>query len=244
MKYWKEVAIRMVWDLYEGDCLDVMISIPNETVDLIVTDPPYKVTSRGNSGGTGGILKEEINKKGMVFQHNSIKFTDWLVELYRVAKNGSHTYIMVNNKNLKQMLNDVELAGFHIFKTLVWVKNTSITNMYYMDTHEYIIFARKGVAKKINHCGSKSVLFFDNPRNKKHPTEKPVELMERLITNSSNLNETVLDPFAGSGATGVAAENTGRNSILIEEDPKYCKIIRNRMDNMQQNIFSLKGGSD
>jgi len=207
-----------------------MKGIPDESVDLIITDPPYKTTSRGSSGGTGGILKEEINKRGKVFKYNDIEFNEWLPELYRVLKDTGHAYIMSNNKNLKDMLMEIENVGFNIYKILIWAKNSPITNMYYMDSHEYIIFCRKGKAKRINNCGTKSVLNVDNPRNKVHPTEKPVELMEILVNNSSQEGELVLDPFMGSGSTGVACVNTNRNFIGMELDEKYFKIAKERIE--------------
>ena len=222
--------------LLHGDCLELMKDIPDKSVDLILTDPPYRTTSRGSSGGTGGILKEEINKKGMVFQHNTIQFSEWLPKLYSIIKEQGHLYVMVNNKNLSKMLVEVEKAGFKIFKTLIWVKNNSITNMFYMDTHEYIIFARKGKGIKINNCGTKSVLDIKNPSNKVHPTEKPVELMEILINNSTLEGQTVFDPFMGSGTTGVACVNTNRNFIGIELDDKYFEIAKERLQNIQKQI--------
>lgn len=216
--------------IYNMDCLEGMKSIPDNSIDLIVTDPPYKTTSRGSSGGTGGILKEEINKRGKVFKHNDIEFNEWLPELYRVLKDTGHAYIMSNNKNLKDMLMEIENVGFNIYKTLIWAKNSPITNMYYMDSHEYIIFCRKGKAKRINNCGTKSVLNVDNPRNKVHPTEKPVELMEVLINNSSQEGELVLDPFMGSGTTAIACINNNRNYIGFELDKQYYDIANERID--------------
>ena len=221
----------MICELHHGDCLEVMKDMPDGSIDLVVTDPPYKTTSRGSSGGTGGILKEEINKRGKVFKYNDIEFNEWLPELYRVLKDTGHAYIMSNNKNLKKMLMEIENAGFNIYKTLIWAKNSPITNMYYMDSHEYIIFCRKGKAKRINNCGTKSVLNVDNPRNKVHPTEKPVELMEVLITNSSQEGELVFDPFMGSGTTGAACINTNRNFIGIELDENYFNIAKERIEN-------------
>ena len=215
--------------IYNEDCLEGMKVIPDNSIDLIVTDPPYKTTPRGSSGGTGGILKEEINKRGKVFKHNDIEFNEWLPELYRVLKDTGHAYIMSNNKNLKDMLIAIENVGFNIYKTLIWAKNSSITNMYYMDSHEYIIFCRKGKAKRINNCGTKSVLNVDNPRNKVHPTEKPVELMEILINNSSQEGELVLDPFMGSGTTAIASLRTGRKFIGFEIDKEYFKLAITRL---------------
>ena len=211
------------------DCLEGMKAIPDNNIDLIVTDPPYKTTQRGSSGGTGGILKEEMTKRGKVFKHNDIEFNEWLPELYRVLKDTGHAYIMSNNKNLKDMLIEIEKAGFSIYKTLIWAKNSPITNMFYMDSHEYIIFCRKGKAKRINNCGTKSVLNVDNPRNKVHPTEKPVELMEILINNSSQEGELVLDPFIGSGTTAIACINTNRNYIGFELDKQYYDIANVRI---------------
>mgnify|MGYP000888371269 FL=1 len=136
---------------------------------------------------------------------------------------------MTNNKNLKDMLIAIEDAGFSIYKTLIWAKNNAITNMYYMDSHEYIIFCRKGKAKRINNCGTRSVLSIDNPRNKTHPTEKPIELMKILISNSSEPEDIVLDPFMGSGSTGVAATELNRNFMGIEIDTTYYNIAEKRL---------------
>jgi len=216
--------------IYNMDCLEGMKLIPDNSIDLVVTDPPYKTTSRGSSGGTGGILKDELNKKGMVFEHNNIKFYEWLPELYRVLKESCHAYIMTNNKNLKDMLIEIENAGFSIYKTLIWAKNSPITNMYYMDSHEYIVFCRKGKAKRINNCGTKSVLNIDNPRNKLHPTEKPIELMKIFIENSSNENEIVLDPFMGVGSTALACKESNRQFIGFELDKHYCDIANERIN--------------
>ena len=217
-------------NLFNANSLDILTDIPDNSIDLIVTDPPYRTTARGSYGDTGGILKDELNMKGKVFFHNDIKITDWIGALYRVLKEGGHCYIMTNNVNLCEYLTEIKKAGFNIFKTLVWKKDNCITNMYYMDNHEYIIFCRKGKAMKIKNCGTKSVLEIPNPKNKSHPTEKPVGLMEILIENSSKEGDTVLDPFMGSGSTGVACVNTGRNFIGIELDEQYFKIAQDRIN--------------
>ena len=227
--------------LYNMDCLEGMKLIPDNSIDLVVTDPPYKTTSRGSSGGTGGILKDKLNMKGMVFEHNSIKFSEWLPELYRVLKERSHAYIMTNNKNLKDMLIEIENANFEIFKTLIWAKNSPITNMYYMDSHEYIIFCRKGKAKRINNCGTKSVLNIDNVKNKQHPTEKPIDLIKIFIENSSQENEIVLDPFMGAGSTAMACKELKRNFIGFELDKQYYDIANKRISEEMAQISLFYG---
>ena len=106
--------------------------------------------------------------------------------------------------------------------------------MYYMDSHEYIIFARKGKAKKINNNGSASILRHKNIKTKIngkniHDTEKPIELMKVLIGNSSSIGDIVMDPFMGSGTTGIAAIELDRNFIGIELDEGYFKIAQTRI---------------
>jgi len=232
-------------NLYNKDYKEVLNNAPKESVDMIFTDPPYKTTKRGNSGGTGGMLKDKnfINGNGG-FANNDVIHTDWLKKCYDVLKEKGHIYVMTNNKNLKQMLIDVESVGFKVFKTLIWVKNTAITNMWYMDNHEYIIFARKGRAKKINNNGDKSTLLYDNPKNKLHPSEKPIKMIEQLILNSSNENDVILDPFMGSNSTGMACKNTNRKFIGIELDKSYFSIAKKRVEekrkekeNEQQTLF-------
>jgi site-specific DNA-methyltransferase (adenine-specific) len=144
-------------------------------------------------------------------------------------KPNAHGYLMCNNKNLVSFHVAIESAGFKVFKTLIWAKNNAVTNQYYMDSHEYIIFFRKGKAKKINNCGTKSVLYFDNPRNKVHPSEKPVDLLKVLIENSTSIGDTVLDFAMGSGSTGVACCDSGREFIGIEIDKKFFKIAEDRI---------------
>lgn len=101
-----------------------------------------------------------------------------------------------------------------------------------MKNCEYTIFCRKGEAKYINNIGnSNTVHDFNNIiGNKVHPTEKPVELMKFYIENSSNENDIVFDPFMGSGSTGVAAINSGRDFIGFEKDENYFKIATDRIN--------------
>lgn len=222
-------------DLRCGDCLEVLKSIPSESVDLIVTDPPYKTTSRGNAGNSGGMLQKEINKKGQVFNFNDIDCEKYAPEFYRVLKDGRHCYIMTNHINLIHILNTFTANGFHFIKSLIWDKGNKIMGQYYMSQFEYILFFRKGKGIKINDCGTSDILSVPNKKLKDtngknlHDTEKPVDLMKILIENSSAENELVLDPFMGIGSTGIACMNTNRNFIGIELDQKYFEIAEKRI---------------
>lgn len=217
----------------------MMKKIPDNSIDLIVTDPPYKTITGGDSNG-----KNSIRPKGMLsgnrklFTHqNDIKPEQWIPELFRILKDNTHCYIFTNHLNMKIMLNEAEKAGFKLHNILVWEKNNCTPSQFYMKNCEYILFLRKGKAKWINDIGgSKTVHQFKNViGNKLHPTEKPVDLMQFYIENSSQEGDVVLDPFMGSGSTGVACLNTGRNFIGIELDDEYMDVARERIKNVINN---------
>ena len=228
-------------DLRKGDCLELMKDIPDESVDLIATDPPYKLTSRGGSGTMGGYWKGEKAKKGVIFDNNSISCKEYLPEFYRILKEKSILYLMCNNTNLQEMINVATQSGFKFVKSLIWEKGNKICGRYYMNCFEYILLFRKGGDKPIKNCGTPDILKVPIKKQKDingknlHDTEKPVELMKILIENSSNENEIVLDPFMGIGSTGIACMNTNRNFIGIELDEKYFNIAKERINNYERN---------
>ena len=222
--------------LINGDAIEFMKTLEDESVDLIVTDPPYKVTSRGNAGSSGGMMQTKLSMQGKIFKHNDIKPIEYIPEFYRLLKNGSHCYIMTNHINLQEMLNTATECGFHFIKSLIWNKGNKIMGQFYMSQFEYILFFRKGKGKKINKCGTADILNVPNKKTKGedgkniHDTEKPVELMKILIENSSQKGELVLDPFLGVGAVGVACKELNRDYIGIELDENYYNIACNRIN--------------
>jgi len=226
----------MKYKIVNDDCMDFMATIPDNSVDLIVTDPPYKVTSRGSAGNSGGMLQKKINRSGQVFKHNNMKMADYMPELYRILKEGSHFYIMTNHVNLHEMITVAKETGFHFTKSLIWMKNNKIMGQAYMGQFEYILFLRKGKFKKINNCGTSDIIAVDNNKTKGedgkniHDTEKPVELMKVLIENSSDKNDIIFDPFMGVGSTVLAAIESGRRGIGVELDEEYYNIAQNRIN--------------
>lgn len=222
-------------ELKFGDCLEIMKDIPNNSIDLIITDPPYRTTSRGGSGTMGGYWKGEEAKKGKIFQFNDISCEEYLKEFYRILKDKTLCYVMCNNVNLIKMLNAGINCGFNFVKCLIWEKGNKICGRYYMGCYEYIVLFRKGGDRPINKCGTPDILSIpikkmkdDNGKNL-HDTEKPVELMKILIENSSNNDEIVLDPFMGICGVGVACKELNRKFIGIELDKKYYEIAKERI---------------
>lgn len=213
-----------------GDCLERMKEIPDGSVDLCISDIPYKLTGGGKGDGVNS-----KRPKGILTDNSQLmkvpKFEDWLPELYRVMKSGTHIYLMCNFKNLNDLMNKTVKVGFKHINLLVWEKNNCTPSQFYMKNCEYTLLLRKGGSKYINDIGgSKTVHQFKNIiGNKVHPTEKPVELMEFYVENSSDVGDVVLDMFMGSGSTGVACVNTNRKFIGIEMDSKYFDIATDRM---------------
>ena len=242
-------------------------SIPDESIDLVVTDCPYHIVGGGCSKGAYGnepkgifnkrkiigknksghilegtkhialygILNDNDSttyaRQGKLFKHNDIKFREWLPEIYRVLKDGTHAYIYINARNMKELQTEAEKVGFAYQQLIVWDKGNVTPNRYYLNVYELVLMLRKGKARNINNMGEKNIQRFKNIiGNKTHPTEKPVELNKVFIANSSNENETVLDPFMGSGSCGVAAKELNRNFIGIEIDKKYFDIAQERIN--------------
>lgn len=246
-----------------ADCLKVLKNIPDESIDLVCTDCPYRIIGGGCATGTYGNLRQDAPsgvlfrgcgkcakkwetagqldenyanvKSGKMFENNNIEFSDWLPDVYRVLKNGTHCYIMVNGRNLAELQKQAERVGFKYQNLLVWEKGNATPNKFYLNACEFILMLRKGGERWINNMGSKTILKVPNIiGGKAHPTEKPVGLMEILIANSTNENDIVLEPFAGSGSTCIAAKNLKRRFIGIEIDEEYHKIATERLEQAQR----------
>lgn len=206
-----------------GDCLEVMKNIPDKSVDMILTDPPYGMDFRSNH------RKKRYKKiEGDV----DISWIYLFVEqAYRVAKNDTAHYIFCSFHNI-DIFKQVFEKRFKIKNILVWEKNnTSMGDLRadFAPKIEFILFLQKG-RRLINGKRDANIFKFSRTGNKLHPTEKPVDMFEYLLSKFSNENETILDPFAGSGTTAIACINTNRNYILIEKEQEYIEIINKRIN--------------
>lgn len=244
----------MMEGLHNVDALFGLGLLPDGSVDMVFTDPPYPTISGGNRtehrGADGrkqrctGILSAN---DGKIFRHNDTPIESYAGELFRVLKDPGHCYVMTNELNRRRTEDALIAAGFRIHKLLVWRKNNVTPNRWYMSNVEFTLFARKGAAMPIRNPGSKVVHDFDNPVGRKsHPTEKPVDLVRFYIENSCPPGGLVLDPFVGSGATAVAAVESGRRFLAFEIDPEHFATAKARIetamsemtDDTTEDIFS------
>jgi len=218
--------------LYLGDCRDILPTLPK--VNVVVTDPPYLLESGGCTNlNMGGKFKaDRYNKNGSIVPVD-IEFQDWL-PLVADRLDKGHAYIMVNNRHVAECQKQAEVAGFRFHNLLVWDKGIATPNRWYMKNCEFTLFMFRGRGEKISDAGSKQLIKCPPPMNAEHETQKPIALMEHYIGNSSEAGQIALDPFMGSGTTGVAAVQMGRKFIGIEREHKYFEIACKRIEDAQR----------
>jgi len=219
--------------LYLADCRDVLPLVSG--ADLLCSDPPYRLTAGGKyTGEMGGVFAVDVydNDGGIV--DCDLEFADWMPLTFAALATDADAYVMVNDKNQNAAQNAMLDAGFKFHNLLVWDKGAATPNRWYMKNLEFTVYSWKGKARGINDKGAKQLIRCPQVDVSQHPTEKPVSLMTHYITNSTSPGDTVLDPFMGSGTTGVAALKSGRKFIGIESSEKWfdvaCQRIRDALD--------------
>ena len=226
------------YKLYQGDCLEVMKDIEDESVDLVVTDPPYEIATTG-----AGMYKQA--DKQYVKELNGMKdgFSEEVLdELCRVMKK-INIYFFCSQKQIIPLLDYFVKKKKCNWNILSWHKTNPIPacgNKYLTDTEFILFFREKGV--KVYGSFDTKRTWYATPLNQSdkkkygHPTVKPLSILENLVVNSSQEGEVVLDCFMGSGSTGVACLNTNRNFIGIELDEGYFNIAQNRIEEAANKI--------
>lgn len=227
-----------------GDSIEVMKQIPDETVDLVVTSPPYNLknsTGNGMKDGRGGKWSNAALIKGYANYNDNMphqEYAEWqrqcLAEMYRIIKDDGA--IFYNHKwrvqgGLLQDRQDI-VSGFPVRQVIIWRRKGGINFNagYFLPTYEVIYLIAKPnfkLAPKANAYGD--VWEFGQELKNKHPAPYPVELVDRII-GSTNA-QLVLDPFMGSGTTAYAAKQLKRDFIGIDISPEYCEMAKERLIN-------------
>lgn len=223
--------------LYLGDALEVLAHLVDEA-DCLITDAPYLVSKGGYAsnnqleGGFGGWMKDYGNGGDIV--DCELDWSDWMALAYAALKDDRQAYFMTNGRNLSRAQTAAETAGFDLHTLLVWDKRTALPNKYYQNITEFTLFMKKGRAFTISDPASKNLVSLFQRDETKHPTEKPIELMQLYIGNSTQPGAMVLDPFMGSGTTGVASVRLGRRFLGIEKEPRWFDVACERIANQKQ----------
>lgn len=208
-----------------GDCIEIMRSFPSNSFDSIITDPPYGVDYQS-------AWRTDRTKWKPKIANDKAPFIWWLKEAHRVLKDEGSMACFVRYDVEDDFRRSMRIAGFNPKSQVIWdkvVHGMGDLRGDFAPCHENIIFSTKG-RFKFPGKRPKSVLRFPRVSAEKltHPNEKPVELMEYLISHLTSEGETILDCFAGTGSTLVAAKNTGRNFIGIELNSEYVKIAKQK----------------
>lgn len=212
-------------DLRQGDCIKIMKDLPSQSIDLCVTDIPYGVINFKSNG----LRKAGTLDKGKA---NLITFniSEFLSELNRLV-HGS-IYIFCGTEQVSEIRKTLIEYNFST-RLIIWEKtNPSPMNGQYiwLSGVECCVYGKRKGATFNGHCNN-TVLRYPCGRNKLHPTQKPLNLIQQLIEISSNKNDIVIDPCMGSGTTGVVCKQLNRNFIGIEINEKYYNIAKDRIIN-------------
>ena len=209
--------------IYNTCCLEFMKSMPDNCVDLVVTDPPYEIRTKG-----GGLGKRPVYQNGdldRISKGFDIEIT--LNELKRICKK-VNIFTFCSSRQKPRIMQWGYDNGYNVAE-LAWHKPNAapFTNNTFKPDLEWIVYMReKGVkikgASRLSICNCKKSEFG-------HPTEKPLEIIKRQILIGSKENDLVFDPFMGSGTTAAACKELNRNFIGCEIEPEYCEIAENRL---------------
>lgn len=217
-------------DLRLGDCLEVMKSIPDKSIDLVLTDPPYNIARNNNFStmGRAGIDFGEWDKGFDLFSY--------IDEVSRILKKDGSFVVFNAWRNLGAIADYAETQGFETKDMIRLEKSNPMPRnrdrRYITDYECAIWLVKKGAKWTFNRQNSKyqRPKFVANIESGLHPTQKNLGLMQELIKIHSNQEDIVIDPFMGSGTTGVACKNLNRKFIGIEKELKYFEIAKKRIE--------------
>tara|TARA_B100001093_G_scaffold514118_1_gene587463 strand:- start:262 stop:1344 length:1083 start_codon:yes stop_codon:yes gene_type:complete len=245
--------------IIQGDCVEVLKSLPNESVDLIFADPPYNLQLKKE-------LKRPDNSKVNAVNDDWDKFTsfseydkftyDWILQCKRILKPNGTIWIIGSYHNIFRVGKTIQDLGFWILNDIIWRKSNPMPNFKgtrFTNAHETLIWASKQERSKyrFNYDAMKSLngdlqmrsdwtlpICSGNERlkvngNKVHSTQKPETLLSRIIISSSDIGDIILDPFLGSGTTAAVAKKYNRQWIGIERDKNYVFEAKKRIDNIK-----------
>ena len=221
----------MTTPLFEIAALDAISWLrdqPAESIDLLITDPPYESLEKHRAVGTTTRLKHSKSSSNDWFQvFPNSKFPELFEQVFRVLKRDTHFYLYCDAETMFIAKPEAEKAGFRFWKPLVWDKRTIGMGYHYRARYEFILFFEKG-KRKLNDLGIADVISV--PRiHRGYPAEKPAAVSEVLVGQSSEPGEVVADPFMGSGSVGVAAVRLGRRFLGTDINPEAVRHSERRL---------------
>jgi len=246
---------KLINTIIHGDCLEVLRNLPDNSIDLIFADPPYNLQLENKLFRPNQSLVDGVNDKWDKF--SSFKMYDdfsreWLKECHRILKDNGTIWIIGSYHNIFRIGSIIQDLGYWILNDVIWIKSNPMPNFKgtrFNNAHETLIWAAKSKESKYTFhyrsmktyngdlqmrsdwflpiCSGKERLKKDG--EKVHSTQKPIELLYRVIISSSKTGDLILDPFMGSGTTAAAAKLLGRNYLGIEKEKFYIEEAEKRI---------------
>lgn len=222
--------------LYLGDCVEVMQQLGDATVDAVLTDPPY------SSGG-----RRENSRSLRKSMTRAVEDDDWIrgdamsttgfvylmrlcgIQWRRLLKPGGHALSFIDWRMAAHLAAALETADLRQHPLLVWDKKRLGMGAVFRNQHEFIVHMTAGNPSAPQRRDVANVLSFPPVRDGDHPTEKPEPLLRTLLSVIAPPDGIVLDPFAGSGSTLLAAKSLGLRAVGVEADERYCEVIARRL---------------
>ncbi|TDP57443.1 site-specific DNA-methyltransferase [Flavobacterium dankookense] len=241
--------------IHQGDCIALLKKIPDNSVDLIFADPPYNLQLNGELTRPNQTKVDAVNDAWDKFESMAIydQFTnDWLKECKRILKTTGSIWVIGTYHNIFRVGAKLQDLGFWMLNDVVWIKSNPMPNFKgtrFNNAHETMLWATKSEKSKYTfHYHSMKTMNEDLQMRsdwlipicqgderikvngqKAHSTQKPEELLYRVILSTSNVGDIVLDPFSGSGTTAAVAKKLGRNFIAFEREQFYIDVANNRL---------------
>ena len=216
------------FELSTQDAVAWLRDQPSESVDLLITDPPYESLEKHRAVGTTTRLKHSKSSSNDWFTiFPNARFGELFQEAHRVLRRNTHFYLLCDAETMFVAKPEGERAGFRFWKPLVWDKRTIGMGYHYRARYEFILFFEKG-KRRLNDLGVPDVISVPRIRGG-YPAEKPPEVAEVLIRQSSLEGDVVADPFMGSGSVGVAALRLGRRFLGNDLNHEAARIAAQRL---------------
>jgi site-specific DNA-methyltransferase (adenine-specific) len=216
------------FELHRQDAVALLVRMPDASIDLVITDPPYESLERHRAVGTTTRLKVSKASSNPWFRiFPNARFAELFRELHRVLRPNSHFYLFCDPETAFVAKPLAEQAGFKFWKPLVWDKRTIGMGYHYRSRYELVLFFEKG-KRRLADLGVPDII--EVPRiHRGQPGEKPSRVSEVLVRQSSSAGEVVLDPFMGTASVGVAAVTQGRCFVGNDIDEATLALARSRL---------------
>jgi site-specific DNA-methyltransferase (adenine-specific) len=253
------------FSLYHEDCLKILKQIPENSIDMVFADPPYNLSNGGftvHAGKRASVNKGTWDKSNG-FKEDYNFHLKWIIAVKKILKPNGTLWISGTYHSIYQCGYAVQVAGYHILNDIIWFKPNASPNLscrFFTASHETLIWARKD--KKGRHTFNyelmkngkwlndtlkkpykqmRSVWVINPPKTiekkfGKHPTQKPEDLLKRVVLACTKKADVVLDPFTGSSTTGMAAYLYGRKFIGIDTEKKYLDVSIKRFEELDKNL--------